>query len=134
MANLERLKEELDDDPLGRGYSGMTDEEAADSLNAVNRSVAPPAISTEVFLRGLVKSEWDTLSTADHLYISMIMGREVIDIRAGTETRNALVALFPPGSSTRDNLLSLAMVEVSRADELGLGRIYAGTVAQARAL
>ena len=42
MADLVALKIELDADPLVRGYSGMTDQQAADSLNTVNRSI--PAV------------------------------------------------------------------------------------------
>ena len=35
--NYDALKTELTEDPLALGYSGMTDQEVADSLNAVNR-------------------------------------------------------------------------------------------------
>ena len=33
------LADEINIDPLGRGYSGMTDQQIADSLNTVDRVV-----------------------------------------------------------------------------------------------
>ena len=41
MADLQILRTELLIDPLGRGYSGMTDQQAADNLNMVNRESPP---------------------------------------------------------------------------------------------
>ena len=43
--NLDSLKNEIDSDPLGRGYVGMTDQEVADSLHMANRTVYRPVPS-----------------------------------------------------------------------------------------
>jgi hypothetical protein len=38
MANIDRLADEIANDPLGRGYSTMTDQEVADDLNTAYRT------------------------------------------------------------------------------------------------
>lgn len=42
------LKNELANDPLARGYSGMTDQQAADSLNTADRQVDGPAVGSAI--------------------------------------------------------------------------------------
>lgn len=52
MVDKVQLKAELDADPLVRGYAGMSDQEAADSINAVDRPGAadPEAVQRTVLL------------------------------------------------------------------------------------
>jgi len=42
------LMGEIDNDPLARGYSTMSDQEVADSLNAVDRSIPKPVLTKDV--------------------------------------------------------------------------------------
>lgn len=128
MANVFLLEDEVTNDPLGRGYVGMTNAEVAADLNTEYRSIEPDSISTEVFLRGMDKGEWNGLTDVDRQYLQILLAREMIDIRTGTETRDALLALFPGGSQTRTNLLALATITVSRGVELGFGFVGEGDV------
>lgn len=45
MGRIDKLKDELTVDPLGRGYSGMSDQQVVDDLALVNRN-APAAAET----------------------------------------------------------------------------------------
>lgn len=48
MADYSILATEVNDDPLNRGYDGMSDQEVADSMNAVDRSVPRPVLTNQV--------------------------------------------------------------------------------------
>jgi len=49
MADIDALSQELTNDPLGRGYSGMTDQQAADDLNTAYRAYTV-AVSSRALL------------------------------------------------------------------------------------
>ena len=40
MADIAGIKAEIDADPLGRGYAGMTDQQVADDLNTAYRELS----------------------------------------------------------------------------------------------
>lgn len=126
------LKAELTNDPLTRGYAGMTDHQVADSLNVVNRTLPNDTIPAYIFYDNMLLSEYVALSADNKQLLGMLFSMGTMSIKAG-QTRNALLAMFPAGSTTRANLAPLQTRPVSRADELGLGFIYAGYINSARA-
>lgn len=59
MSDIDPLVDELANDPLGRGYAGMTAQQAADDLNAIIRTRPRTAVpASEVFAR-FVPAEYD---------------------------------------------------------------------------
>lgn len=150
MADLAALKTELTTDPLGRGYAGMTDVQAADSLNAVNRPVEVPAHDVIRYLA--LVDKWGTIaSDARHGNITAAKQTwcvnfvEILAIFNDFDLQDASVlsavtARLDEGighgyidASDKATILALGDNKQSRAQELGIGRVREGTVTQARA-
>jgi hypothetical protein len=126
------LKVELDTDPLGRGYAGMGDEEAANSLNANGRNVDRTEVTGGEIAASAVRAELAALTAAEQTYVRTLMSAGTIPLTANFKTEMA--AIFPPGSETRTNLIALLKRPGSRGEELGFGRVTPSDVAIARAL
>lgn len=132
--DLAALEAELTTDPLGRGYSGMTDQEVADSLNAENRNRDREIIETWEILEATSPSEWAALSAAEKQRYQTLTGVGRINVKA-PNIRSALGAMFGAGTDTRTALVALQTESISRAQELGHRRpIDPAQVAQARTL
>jgi len=131
--DLRVLHDELTVDPLARGYAGMTDTQAAVSLNTVNRTQPRTTIGGNDLLAATTVADLTALTAAQRdVYIGM-MQMASIDITV-TNIRNILGTLFGAGTTTRTNLIALgsSTLAVSRAGELGLGTVTPGDVMQAR--
>lgn len=127
------LQTELTTDPLGRGYAGMSDQAAADSLNAANRPSTRTTIPAHEVLEATVPDEYAALTAAEKTRYGLFVGAGDINVQ-GANTRAAFAAMFGVGTQTRANLLALtAGPAQSRAAELGLGAVTAGQVGRARA-
>lgn len=134
MVDLDGLIAELTDDPLTRGYSGMSNAEVVTSLYAENRTVERASLSSAEVYNSLDPTEFQALSDAQKGYVRDILGLgSEIDVRAGTNARTVLLALFDAQSTTRSNLVTTLSETVSRAVELGLGPVDEGWVGKARA-
>lgn len=129
--NLVKLKEELTNDPLPRGYSGMTDLEAADSLNVVNRTLNKATMTASEVANAIDKAEFAGLSNADELLIWNVL--HLVELNPFGIEADLFVDAFGIGSATIANLQVARVTPVSRATELGLGRVREGEVAMARA-
>jgi len=88
MADLAKLITELTTDPLARGYAGMSDIEATNSLNAIDR---PGPISTDPILRYLYGEKNRTNDGAD-LVSSQLYGRIKLVCEAETGADTFLTA------------------------------------------
>jgi len=128
------LRDELTQDPLARGYASMTGQQAADSLNAVNRAIPRTSISGSDLLACTSVAELTALTAASRdVYLALIQ-MDSLDITSAN-VRSILGTLFGVGTMTRANLVALgnSTVAVNRATELGLGVVTAGEVERARA-
>lgn len=144
---------ELRDDPLDRGYAAMTDQQAADSLNAVDRVVLRSTFGSYRTLCGILSAvEYATLKAAvstvghadqrvaDMEQMLLIPGdgsgqgggidfghpavRGVIDAMAAATLITADLAV---------KLKTLGEHLSSRAEEIGITTpVYSGQVAEAR--
>lgn len=125
------LSDELLNDPLGLGYSGMSDLQAADSLNTQNRVITSQFLSgSDIFnatddaeydlLTDLQKSSWDALCAIDSINTG------------GGVAKSREKELFGAGTNTRSNLIAARQSTVSRAQELGLSNVREGTITTAR--
>ena len=146
--DYEVLVAELTDDPLERGYAGMTNQAAAESLNAVDRTVADPTRKTfrdllrEIgmadagVIHGKLKAAAESndgvaLAIAAAGDYGTDGGLDFSDPAtvAGIDT---LVAGGVLTSEEGDALKALGRRPVSRAEELGLGVVTDGHIGSAR--
>lgn len=136
MPDFRILMNELTNDPLGRGYAGMTHQQVADSLNAVNRDRWVQLSSADIF-EAIVIADFTALSTANKARVDRILGLgDNIRTGPGSQARTELVAVFGAGSTTIANLAAVANRRVSRASEIGWadGDVGFSDIVRARAL
>ena len=124
------LKDEIDNDPLGRGYAGMSDQEVTDDMLTEYRSVSVGSIPSEDIVAALVPSEVNVLTVVQQRNLWGVIGAGSVK-PDDTEVKNFFADLFGAGTTTRANLLALATQLISRAAELGI-RVKPGLVAEAR--
>jgi len=130
MTREELIKQELTADPLGVGYSTMTDQQVADSLNAKTRVRQQP-IPTYLIKRYMVLNDlWlpikqstapeaqvtiDALATFEHF--------DVVDPTVATKFTAILDGLIAQGLLTtaqKAEILNLQNEPISRAEEIGV--------------
>ena len=125
------LNQELINDPLTRGYSGMSDQEAADDLNTVYRNRNVASMSGSEVLQSVDDVEYAALSDVKKDALWGLLGIAILD-PWGKEA-NIMQNIF--GASTTITNLQAARIEtVSRGIELNIGIVSAGVVGKARAL
>lgn len=130
--DLAALKAELDNDPLGRGYSGMDDVEAAESLNQRDRNPPRESVDAGLLMGALVESEYNDLPARGKAYFGLLVAAGTIDVTDTLKTQ--ILAMFGAGTATRTNLIAAFTRPGSRAEELDLGRVTPSTIADARRL
>ncbi len=134
MANIAALVDELTNDPLTRGYAGMTDQQVADSLNTKDRSRNLPEITGDAAFQATDSTEWAGLSDLNKQLWVGFCGRNSID-PFGSANVALVQNLFGGGSTTVANLQSLRTETISRGQELGFGAdVPVGHVEMARAM
>ncbi len=134
------LKTELDNDPLGRGYSGMTDEEAAADLNTSYRSRNRTSMSGDEIAQAADPTEFNALPDGSQNNTSdtkshwlALCGRETIDPFA-TANVQLVISIFGGGSTSVSNLNAARVESITRGEELPGVRspVSAGQVLTAR--
>lgn len=111
------LKTELTD-PLGRGYSTMSDQEAADDLNTEYRTRNRTSmIQTEVW-QAIDITEFRSKADGDRRDVWGVLQFENID-PFGNEAA-LFLAIFGAGSNTITALNAARVEAISRAVELGI--------------
>lgn len=129
--DIAALKAELTVDPLTIGYSGMTDAEAADSLNTVNRTVDVGSVTGQQIFEAVVPAHYNALSADYKQLFAVIVGMGAIMVN-GTNTKLALTTMFSGATATLAALAALQTERMSRGVELGLGFVAPGHVENAR--
>jgi len=127
------LVPEVRDDPLGRGYAGMTDAEVVADMNtAYRQSVADTLTASQVY-EATVVSEFQALSDALKVYVRDILGLGG-DIAVGpsSKARAVLIGAFGVGSTTITALAAALVTSITRAAELELGSVSSGHIKSAR--
>ena len=150
------LREEILNDPLGRGYSSMTDAEIADSLNEKNRTKVVPLSSAELLAwsgggaddDNNIASRYERIEAAATSHASgavrgackaaiRLIERDSTVLDLTLPDRAAMVDALVAGNvlteTEKTELYTLATQQISRAEELGLGVVYAADVTGAKA-
>lgn len=151
--NIAALTSEIANDPLTIGYSSMTDQQVADSLNGLTRTRQTPISSAELLAwsgagaDASTKCRYERIQEAAATHgTNAVRGAAVAALgmieRDGTSLDlsrsdrmamlNAIVAGGVLTAGEKDELLALGAQSISRADELGLGIVGDGHVASAR--
>lgn len=135
MTYLSQLADEINTDPLGRGYSGMTDEEVTADLNTVYRTITIGLLDGAEVYEAIDVTEYQALTSENKAEVwNIVHLGPSIAVGVGTKARSRFISLFGGGSTTMGNLLARVTKNVSRAEELGLGRVVLeGHVTKARA-
>ena len=129
--NYFTLWNEINVDPINRGYSGMSNASVAGNMNIANRTVNKNLMtSTEVF-NAVKASEFNALSAASSQRIWDVLHLNNIN-PFGLEA-TIFTNVFGVGSSTIASLSALRVQNISRGNEIGLGFIAEGQVFKAKA-
>ena len=130
--NYAVLKTEVTTDPLGRGYSEMTDAEIAASLNdTVDRVVNKSSLSGDEMFGATVTAGFAALTAEKKAIWVSFCGRDSID-PFSTANVEFVKWVFGNTSDTVTALAALRVSTVSRATELGLGTVYPSQVTRAK--
>ena len=135
MANVDLLRTELADDPIPKGYSAMSDEEVAVSLNddASGRTLPVDEFSSARIYEMVDTSEFNDLVASDKEVVERVFGLgEGIDVSPSSKARAVLLNAFGAGTSSRTAMVAAVSRAVSRAEELGIGIVRVGHVQEAR--
>lgn len=146
------LRSELTADPLGRGYAGMSDADAASSLNVANRTLRRLVPTWEVKQHAIENGYWAAVKiTAEggagipiEVRGLAISARDWIDDAAGKiqtldmDRPSTLAMIAGMVASTlmtqgnADSLSALANQSISRATEIGWPPVTEHDIAAAR--
>src|SRR5688572_11392135 len=152
MANVDILRDEISNDPLGRAYSAMADSQVADALNFPDRPGKKPVPATDVRLyillnglfpaiQNLAANGQDPTQKGTAITILQTIAPNSFDtIRMNLPNVHAAVSqmlqtMVDAGVMTaqhRTDMLALGDTMVSRAQELGLSNVHHLDVAEAR--
>jgi len=141
-----QLRDELSNDPLGRGYADMTDLEVAQDLMSerltIRKRVQVPRLGQflmeedlwEIIREATGSSTEAEAKAAENVRDAAMAPPAEVDLDSeGLST--ALDTLVSEGTITasqRDSIDALADYNVSRAGQLGLGTVREGDVSRAR--
>ena len=147
MADIALLKSEIENDPLGRNYSAMSDEQVALSLNSKDRSKTVHISSAELLawsagdgrlasiksaIDGGVDNTAKSLAEAAYMMISRDGTYLDLSLPDRAAMLDGLVAYGILSADDKADLVSKSTVSCSRAEELSLGRVRTGDVIHAR--
>lgn len=126
------LTAELTNDPLGRGYAGMTDVQVLASLLTKDRPTEREIVPSHEVIEATVPSDWASLTATERQRYQTLISAGSVNLK-GANTRAMLGAMFGPGTTTRANLMALqAGPPQSRAEELGIPDVGDGHIQSAR--
>lgn len=150
--DIAALRTELTDDPLGIGYESMSDPEAAEALNAQTRPSTGTVLASEVRRFVLINGIWPRIAGAAQAHPDPVVQGTAITIlqtlapnsfdgiRMGDPTvagavtgmLDTMVSANLMTTGQRDGMIALGSILISRADELGLGRVSYIDIGEAR--
>jgi len=125
------LADEITNDPLTRGYSGMTDAQVAADINTVYRTQNKTSVSGADLMEQIDSTEYIALSDTKKNQWLSLCGIDTHDPFGNVV--QVVVEIWGGGSTTVSNLSTFRVNNVSRGVELGIGEVSEGAVNKARA-
>lgn len=139
MSNIQTLADEITNDPLTLGYSGMTDQEVANSLNGITRPdpLVPRADILKYLIqnakwKGLIESTTATAISAVRAFQDQDFGTIDLGDSANDGMLDQLVTETTLTSADKTAIMALQNNKKSRAQELGFDCVKLIYVQQAR--
>ena len=129
--SLAALKAELSAGHPDTGAYSATDSIASTEINTVNRTRNRTSMTGSEVINQIDSTEWNALTDAQKQEVWDVV--HLGDINPFGVEATLLINVFGGGSATITALAAARKDDVSRADELGLGRVREGTVTSARA-
>lgn len=112
------LKDEIQIDPLNRGYSAMNKEEIVISMNTPNRPRNKTSMTGREVMDQIDETEYNGLSdTLKGQFLALVSGDSLDPFGFA---KNVIVGIFSGSSNTVSNLQAAREEQISRAQELGL--------------
>jgi len=113
------LRDEMQIDPLVRGYAGMADATAVlSSLTTSNRTRDRVVVPTHEVFGALLLSDVAALAQADRDVLQGLLSMGDVNVQ-DANTRTLISDMFPSGV-TRTNLIALQTESITRLEELTL--------------
>lgn len=130
MVNRAKLKAEVPDDPIGRGYAAMSHQQVVDSLYTKDRPRNRTSMSGSEVFNSIKQSEWNALTDAGQRKIMDVL--HLGEINPFGMEQKVFMGVFGGESTTIANLTTARVEMIHRVTELGLGDVKAGHVQQVR--
>lgn len=118
------LCDEITNDPLGRGYSGMGAEAIAADINTAYRQVFKDSVQGADLFEGIEPSDWVLISEAEKTQVISLLSFGTVKPQGNIRT--FLISIFGGGSQTIANMATIAQHYITRVSELGLNSVSAG--------
>ena len=128
--NIAILKTETTEDPLVRGYAGMTDKQVAVDMNIIYRKTNKASLTGSEVLNAIPDGVLDALPIEEQEKVWRII--HMANINPFGAEATMFTTIFGVGSVTIDNLQALRVNHVSRGVELGSGVVKEGYIEMAR--
>ena len=131
--NYQLLRDEIDTDPLARGYSGMDSQQIADDINIIYRERNREQMTATEVLNTVNTIEWSALTDTEQRKIWDIlhMGGDLNPF--GNEAQ-FFISVFGAGSQTITDLAAARTEDISRATEINIVEVLASDVDKALAI
>ncbi len=113
------LEDEIVNDPLGRGYSGMDDATLITNLNTKDRTRNRTSMTGREVKEQVDVLEYNALTDAKKQQFIELIKRDDLDL-FGLD-RDILIDIFGGGSTTVAELVTARVESISRAVEIGVG-------------
>ncbi len=130
---LVALRAELDAGHPVTGAYNVSDEIAAQEMNAINRTRMRASVSGSEILNATDDTEYTALTAAEKDSWLILCGIDSVDTNSGV-AKSLEADIFGVATITRTNLSNLRIENISRVTELSFSRVRTGTIQQARAL
>jgi len=132
MANIiDTIKNEIDIDPLGISYVGMTDLQVLASLTGLTRSRNRTSMSGREVGEEIVDAAYDALTDAKkNQVLTLVASQDLDPFSLGA---NVIKDIFGAGSTTVTQLIAARVESISRLTEIGAtGKVGLGMIQEAR--
>lgn len=131
--DYEKLKNEIETDSKNLGYSGKTNKEVTDLLNNNNRIRFIDANKDSVLKYLIRKEKWLAISDSTEdaaRNVVALLSTESFDVNGVESTLliDSLISLSLLDEEDKSYIQDLGKEQISRAQELGLGKIKEGYV------
>ena len=120
------LQDERTNDPLARGYSGMTDQQIVDDINDTYRTRNRTSVTGAAFKAQWDETEFSALTEGQKDLLYSMAARDDLD-PFGIDAQT-VQDIFPGGGTTITTLAAWRVESISRATELGLPEVLIGDV------